>query len=38
LRRFGPSPIHRRSFKPVRDVCAEVLHTTLALFSSSGEE
>ena len=19
LRRFGPSPIHRRSFKPVRD-------------------
>jgi ribonuclease HII len=22
LRRFGPSPIHRRSFKPVRAVCA----------------
>jgi ribonuclease HII len=21
LRRFGPSPIHRRSFKPVRDMC-----------------
>jgi ribonuclease HII len=38
LRRFGPSPIHRRSFKPVREVCAEELHTTLALFSSSGEE
>jgi ribonuclease HII len=23
LRRFGPSPVHRRSFKPVRDVCGE---------------
>jgi ribonuclease HII len=23
LRRFGPSPVHRRSFKPVRDVCSE---------------
>ena len=22
LRRFGPSPIHRRSFRPVREVCA----------------
>jgi ribonuclease HII len=22
LRRFGPSPCHRRSFKPVRDMCA----------------
>jgi ribonuclease HII len=22
LRRFGPSPVHRRSFKPVRDLCA----------------
>jgi ribonuclease HII len=21
LRRFGPSPVHRRSFKPVREVC-----------------
>lgn len=21
LRRFGPSPVHRRSFKPVRDAC-----------------
>ena len=38
LRRFGPSPIHRRSFKPVREACVEGLHTTLALFSSSGEE
>lgn len=23
LRRYGPSPIHRRSFKPVREACAE---------------
>jgi ribonuclease HII len=23
LRRFGPSPVHRRSFKPVRDACGE---------------
>ena len=38
LRRFGPSPVHRRSFKPVRDVCSVQLDTTLALFSSSGEE
>ncbi|MGH7785004.1 MAG: ribonuclease HII, partial [Candidatus Binatia bacterium] len=22
LRRFGPTPIHRRSFKPVRNMCA----------------
>jgi len=38
LRCFGPSPVHRRSFKPVREACIEGLHTTLALFSSSGEE
>jgi ribonuclease HII len=38
LRRFGPSPVHRKSFKPVRDVCADELDITLALFSSSGEE
>lgn len=23
LQRFGPSPVHRRSFKPVRDLCGE---------------
>ena len=23
LRRFGPSPVHRRSFQPVRDACCE---------------
>ena len=23
LRRYGPSPVHRRSFKPVRDACGE---------------
>jgi ribonuclease HII len=32
LRRFGPSPIHRRSFKPVRAMCAvELLETDLYL-------
>ncbi len=25
LRRYGPSPVHRRSFKPVRDACREDL-------------
>jgi ribonuclease HII len=35
LRRFGPSPIHRRSFKPVRDVCIDVLDAALTLFSST---
>jgi ribonuclease HII len=38
LRRFGPSPVHRKSFKPVRDVCAVEIDITLAFFSSSGEE
>jgi ribonuclease HII len=38
LRRFGPSPVHRKSFKPVRDVCIDEIDITLALFSSSGEE
>ena len=34
LRRFGPSRVHRRSFKPVRDVCAEqVRPDTGSLFS-----
>jgi len=31
LRRFGPSPIHRRSFAPVRDVCPE-FEDVLPLF------
>ncbi len=34
LRRYGPSPIHRRSFKPVRDLCADTLDATLNLFAS----
>jgi ribonuclease HII len=38
LRRFGPSPVHRKSFKPVRGVCIEEIDITLALFSPSGEE
>lgn len=31
LRRFGPSPIHRRSFKPVRAMCAVEIETDLVL-------
>ena len=31
LRRFGPSPIHRRSFKPVRAMCAVEFETNLNL-------
>jgi ribonuclease HII len=31
LRRFGPSPIHRRSFKPVRAMCTVELETDLDL-------
>jgi ribonuclease HII len=38
LRRFGPSPVHRKSFKPVRGVCVEEIDITLPLFRSSGEE
>ncbi|MPZ78222.1 MAG: ribonuclease HII [Deltaproteobacteria bacterium] len=32
LRRFGPSPIHRRSFKPVRDMCAIDTEAELGLL------
>ena len=38
LRRFGPSPVHRRSFKPVRDLCIEALDASLTLFPSIGEK
>jgi ribonuclease HII len=38
LRRFGPSPVHRRSFKPVRDLCAEPDESTLALFVPAEQE
>jgi hypothetical protein len=31
LRRFGPSPIHRRSFRPVRAMCSLELETDLDL-------
>jgi ribonuclease HII len=34
LRRFGPSPVHRRSSKPVRDLYIEVLDANLTLFPS----
>jgi ribonuclease HII len=37
LRRFGPSPVHRKSFKPVRDACAECEDAGLVLFQGSGE-
>ena len=32
LRRFGPSPVHRRSFKPVRDLCPDAVEQNLVLF------
>jgi ribonuclease HII len=34
LRRYGPCPVHRRSFKPVRDLCSDMTDETLTLFSS----
>jgi ribonuclease HII len=33
LRRHGPCPAHRRSFKPVRDLCSGMTHSDLPLFS-----
>jgi len=32
LRRFGPSPVHRKSFKPVRDACAKSDDSKFVLF------
>jgi ribonuclease HII len=32
LRRYGPSPVHRRSFKPVRDLCSDTPDAALTLF------
>jgi ribonuclease HII len=37
LRRYGPCPIHRRSFKPVRDLCGGTPNTSLPLFSADHE-
>lgn len=37
LRRFGPSPVHRKSFKPVRDACADSEDAGLVLFQGSGD-
>jgi len=37
LRRFGPSPVHRRSFKPVRDACTVREDATFELFWGRGE-
>ena len=34
LRRYGPCPAHRRSFKPVRDLCQGTTNTTFPLFSA----
>jgi ribonuclease HII len=33
LRRYGPCPAHRRSFKPVRDLCSGMTGSSLPLFS-----
>ena len=38
LRRFGPSPVHRKSFKPVRETCGESQHSRLPLFQRRGED
>jgi len=38
LRRYGPSPVHRRSFKPVRDLCGDPLDATLTLFSPAHDD
>lgn len=38
LRRYGPSPVHRRSFKPVRDLCGDTPDATLTLFSAADDE
>ena len=37
LRRFGPSPVHRRSFRPVRDACTVSDDATLELLWGRGE-
>jgi len=37
LRRFGPSPVHRRSFRPVRDACNVSDDETLELLWGRGE-
>ncbi len=38
LRRYGPSPVHRRSFKPVRDLCGDTSDRTLTLFSRADDD
>jgi ribonuclease HII len=38
LRRYGPCPFHRRSFKPVRDLCPEITDTTLPLFAAAEDD
>jgi len=38
LRRFGPSPVHRRSFKPVRAACTGEMDSSLTLFLSAEED
>ncbi len=38
LRRYGPSPIHRRSFKPVRDLCSDTEDAALSLFSTKDND
>lgn len=38
LRRYGPSPVHRRSFKPVRDLCSDSADAILTLFCPADDE
>lgn len=38
LRRYGPCPAHRRSFKPVRELCSDTPDATLALFPPADDD
>jgi ribonuclease HII len=38
LRRFGPCPVHRRSFKPVRDLCIGITDIPLPLFAGAEDD
>lgn len=38
LRRYGPCPAHRRSFKPVRDLCRDTPNAALTLFPPASDD
>jgi ribonuclease HII len=35
LKRYGPCPVHRRSFKPVRDLSNGIANSSLPLFAAA---